>query len=558
MPKRKKSSRFEKIHKLLMQNKYVAFAVLPLVFYFIFFCFYSWPWIYHFNTWFFTDQGDGYQNVWNMWWINESVTKLHQLPWHTTLLHYPYGTSLVAQTLNPFNGFTAIGLMKVFNIVQAYNIMVIFSFVFGGTTAFWLCYYFTKRYTPSLIGGFIFTFSSYHFAHAIGHMQLVSLEWVPLFIMFWWMLLKTPRYRTAVGAAVALSLVLLCDYYYFLFCVSVAGLSLAYLWYTKEIPSIRLKSTYRPFLAFIVIAIFIVAPLPLALLHLNHTDPLIGAHNDRDFSVDPGTIFIDGGFWKFSHLTNLYWRGVPTYIAESSIYLTISVIGVSIWAFMKRKKLPAVTMFWLGVALIFIICSLGPRPVIRGNPIEHIPLPYAFLERIIPQLRLSGDPDRIIMMSTLALAIVVAIALSRLNLGLRKHRIFLGLFFVVLVLELWPNTLPMNVAKAYPKYVTALAKLPRGAVLDNGALSGAEQLYHQTIFNKPIALGYISRVPTSVDKNDNGFLQAIGQNRYDQLCSVYKLRYISTPIERPLNTNLPIIYKDNQTIIYDIKSSPNC
>ncbi len=182
---------------------------IPLLIYFAFFCFFTWPWITHFNGWFFTDSGDGLQNVWNMWWVKEALTELDQLPWHTHQLHYPYGVTLLGQTLNPFNGLVGIILQQFMSLTQAFNVMIIFSFVVGGLTTFWLCYYFTKAYLPSIIGGLIFTFSSYHFAHAIGHMQLVSLQWIPLFVLLWWKLITKPRYRTAVGASIALLLILL-------------------------------------------------------------------------------------------------------------------------------------------------------------------------------------------------------------------------------------------------------------------------------------------------------------------------------------------------------------
>src|SRR5579885_3150304 len=94
---------------------------LPVAIYFIFFTFYTWPWLPHFNHYFFTDYGDGLQNVWNIWWVNKSVTQLHQLPWHTDFLHYPYGVTLLGQTLNPFNGFVAIPLLKILSLNQVYN-----------------------------------------------------------------------------------------------------------------------------------------------------------------------------------------------------------------------------------------------------------------------------------------------------------------------------------------------------------------------------------------------------------------------------------------------------
>lgn len=227
--------------KLKLLGKWVG---LPLLVYFFFFCIFTWPWISNFNVSFMTDAGDGLQNVWNIWWINKSVTELNQLPWFTSYLHAPHGVTLLGQTLNPFNGFVALPLLGFLTLTQAFNVMIIFSFVVGGLTAFWLCYYFSRSYIPSLIGGFIFTFSSYHFAHAIGHMQLISLEFIPLFILLWWMFLKRPRYLTAVGAATALFLVLMCDYYYFLFSVLTAGMIVLYFWRTKQLPPLKEKKTW--------------------------------------------------------------------------------------------------------------------------------------------------------------------------------------------------------------------------------------------------------------------------------------------------------------------------
>jgi len=322
-----------------MLRHVVKWFAIPMAVYLAFFTLYAWTWMSHFNTHFFTDQGDGFQNVWNMWWVNKSVTQLHQLPWHTTYLHAPYGTTLIGQTLNPLNGFVAIFLLKVFSLVQAFNIMVVFSFVFGGVTAFWLCHYFSRKYVASLVGGFIFTFSSYHFAHAIGHMQLVSLEFIPLFILMWWKLLTKPRYRLAVAAAIVLLLVLLCDYYYFMYSVAAAGLVAIYLWRTKQLAPMKLRASYRPWATFAILAALLAAPLPLMLLKTNAHDPLLGSHDSRVFSTDLFSTVIDGGFWHFAALTNSYWHNIKAYIAESSVYFGLSVITLVTIAAWQRNKL---------------------------------------------------------------------------------------------------------------------------------------------------------------------------------------------------------------------------
>jgi hypothetical protein len=152
--------------------------------YFVIFIIYTYPAILHFSSHFYADTGDGMQNVWNIWWVNKAITQLHQLPWYTRYLHYPFGVSLIGHTLNSFNGFIAIPLLNFLSLTQAYNAIVICSFVVGGFTMFLLARYQTKSYWASIIAGFIFTFSNYHFAHAGCHLQLVALEWIPLYLLY--------------------------------------------------------------------------------------------------------------------------------------------------------------------------------------------------------------------------------------------------------------------------------------------------------------------------------------------------------------------------------------
>jgi hypothetical protein len=534
-------------------------VVLPTLVYFALFCLFTWPWITHFNRDFFTDVGDGLQNVWNMWWIDKSVGQLHVLPWFTTYLHAPWGVTLVGQTLNPINGFVGIILMHFMSLMQAFNVMITFAFIFGGLTMFWLCRYLTKAYVPSLIGGAMFTFSSYHFAHALGHMQLVSLEFIPLFVLLWWKLLIKPGYRLAVGAALALLLVLFCDYYYFLYSLLMAVFIAGYLLYRKDITidAFRQKQNWRPLLVFVVLCLVLVAPLPVALLKANAHGGLVGAHDARTFSTDLASPFIDGGFWHFSSWTHLYWGHVRAYIAESTVYLGVSVWLLLVIAIWKRGKIHRDVVFWIGVGLFFGILSLGPRLLVNGDTIEHFPLPYALAEHIVPSLRLSGVPVRMMVMVTFAATILVAMVLAKVDIKKRRGQLLVGLFCVVLAFEMWPMTLPLT-PDTQPRYVIALKALPAGVVLDNAAPDGSEQLLHQTSHEHKMILGYISRTPQKLLDEEGPMVSDITLGKYTLLCQQYKLRYFTTPATRPLKTNFPIVYQDNQAIIYDLKNSPNC
>ncbi len=535
--------------------KYVA---IPILIYFGLFCFFTWPWITHFNSHFLTDTGDGLQNVWNMWWVNKSLTELHQLPWHTEFLHAPYGVTLIGQTLNPVNGFAGIVLQQVMSLSKAFNVMVIFSFVFGGLSMFWLCYYFARRYTASIIGGAVFTFSSYHFSHAIGHMQLVSLEFMPLYILLLWKLLKKPTYALAAGAALSLLMVLFSDYYYFLYSLMLSVFILGYLWWRKELPSFKKRENFLPMTVFAGLGLVLIAPLPAALLLLNKRETLLGFHDARIFSTDIATPVINGGFWRFHWLTDWYYVHIRGFISESTIYMGLSVITLFIIGLWKKTKIHKDIIFWIAVAFFFGVMSLGPRLMIGGKTIEQVPLPYIFMERLIPGLKLSGMPVRMMVMVTFSAAIVTAMVLARLKLSNKKQVALLVIFCVVFILEMWPRGLPLTESKFLP-YVTFLKNLPeKGILLDNAAVSEPVQLYNQTSHEQKMTLGYVSRIPQPLVTKEQAIPTLFAEQKYDQLCTQFKIRYITTPAQRPLTTSSLVIYQDSQAIIYDLGNGSGC
>ena len=75
----------------------IKHGFLPALFYFFMFCLLTWPLVRSFSTHFFTDDGDGFMNIWNLWWVNTAVSQpsLHPSIWHTDMLHWPFVTTLL-------------------------------------------------------------------------------------------------------------------------------------------------------------------------------------------------------------------------------------------------------------------------------------------------------------------------------------------------------------------------------------------------------------------------------------------------------------------------------
>lgn len=528
----------------------------PPAFYFAAFCLLTWPLITKFSTHYFADTGDGLQNIWNQWWVNKAVTELGKLPWHTEYLHYPFGISLVGHTLNPFNGFVAIPLLRALSLVQAHNVIVTGSFVLGGYTAFLLAYRLSGAYVPSLAAGYIFTFSSYHFARAQGHLQLVSLEWLPLFILLWDLLLSRPTIARATGAAAALFLVLLCDYYYFLYALVAGYIFLRRQAYVLKDNLYPFKKPYLvPLSVFAAAAALLCGPLVGALTIGSLGDPWLGAHLPEEFSLDLPGLFIYGGHWRFAALTEWYWGRLPGNIHERSVHLGLSVLALLGYVWLKRKEAAVRgTGVWFLIFGLFTVLSLGPALQVWGQRVPFTSLPYGWLELALPPLRMSGMPVRMVVMATLSAAVLSAAGLKLLLSGPPRARLVAGALSLLLAVEYLPSPMPASQV-AVPPCVQALRDLPPGGVLDLSE-SLSLPLYYQTVHQQPIAFGYTARVPKSVLERDLELAQTFGARRFAELRERYGIRYIlaeKAPVELRQSPEADVVCADGQLTLFALR-----
>lgn len=534
--------------------------IYPTSIYFIIFCILTYPLILLFRTHFFTDTGDGLQNVWNIWWINKAVTELHQNPWHTNYLHYPHGTSLLGHTLNPFNGFIGIVLLKFMTLIETHNSIVLFSFTTAGLTSFWLAYYITKSYRSSIIAGFIFSFSQYHFMHAEGHLQLVSLELIPLFVLCWYRLLTKPNFIKSIITAIVLFGVLLCDYYYFFYCILTIIISMTwYAYSTKNFIFFTKREFAIPFMVLIFTSAITSGVLVTNLLLKNHNDPFLGEHDPLLYSLDLLAPFIPGGHWRFAELTEFYWSRLPGNINESSAYVGLSVVVLTCYAWKKRNKLRSIHpsfSLWYLIFFVFWMLSLGPAISIAGETVFTTITPYGILQLLFPPLELSGVPARMMVMVMLSASVISAMSLSILFNSTSPKRKYLGAVLgLVMCIEFLPTPIPSTPA-LIPDYVNILKQMPEtGGVIDT-ITPPSTALYHQTIHAKPMADGYISRYPTSVVVEDLLKNQLIENNEYEKLSAEYGISYLVTDSnidKTAFLSNLKLIHEASGVAVYAIK-----
>ena len=178
------------------------------------------------------DGFDGWQNYWNLWWVKRALVDSTTSPFFTGLLYYPTGVSLLFHTLNPFNGLFTLPVQLALGLIPAYNVAVLFSFAVGGFGAYLLARHGlgTGRYSrpAAFVAGLVFTFAPVHIAHLLGHLQVLSLEWIPFLRV-----VPAPHARAQARRDVALTvfflvLIALCDWYFVLYCAILTAVVLVY------------------------------------------------------------------------------------------------------------------------------------------------------------------------------------------------------------------------------------------------------------------------------------------------------------------------------------------
>ena len=500
------------------------------------FCALTWPRITQFSTYFFCDLGDGLQNVWNMWWIRKAVTELHQSPWHTTWVHYPFGFSLHGHTLNPFNGLLGVVLQEFMTLRQTHNALIVLGFAAGGLTAFWLALRVSGSYGGSLLAGYVFTFSQFHFAHAEGHMNFVSLQWLPLFLLLALLLVEQPTIGVGIAAALALFGVYLCDYYYVFY--SVVAVVLLVLWtaWQRKDPWFWTREGYRrPVAALFLVSAATTGALLTAFGWSNWKDPFVGSHAPDVYSLDLLALVVPGGHWRFARLTEGYWSRLPGNIHESSVYLGYGVLFLLVYAWRGRRAMPGIA-HWFIVLAFFGVMALGPVLHVWGHEVPFLPLPYRLLEWVFPPLRLSGVPVRMVVMVTLAAAVIAAVGVGRLwKIGGRRRWALVPLLMLIGV-EYLPRHIPA-VAPPNTDFVEAL-KSPsaRGAYIEvsEQPLRGGIALYFQTQHEQPMAFGYTSRTTLSLERKETELRRLAATGQWQILACEYGFRWLLTDTERPL------------------------
>ncbi len=473
--------------------------------------------------------GDEYQALWTFWWIGYSLFTLHTSPLLTSYVYYPIGANLISTPLAPIESLLTVPL-QVLGLPFAMNFMIFLGFTLSGLFMYILAFYITKNRYGSIIGGFIYSFSAIHIAQAFGHLHWINIEFIPLFIFSFLMLIKEKSQKYALlSAASFLLLTFMGDIEQAIMSGIFALIILIYYLFAEERKSI-LNTRFAFLLLEILLIVFILGSpifIPMASAIKNGVLSTVNAQASTPYTelYSPDLLnFIVPGFMNglLLPLSSNFFNLVSADTAERTVYAGYTVIALLIIAlyaeYKKGNKLKDVRL-WFAALVIFFLLSIGPYIQI-GGALTPIPSLY-LLYHHIPILNVLREPGRFDIIVQLILGIFAALGFAELEKRLTSSKSFLSksmnLFIVIgLLLVIEYNTIPLSASQVsnhygngyIPKVYGELGSLPGNfSVLILPALpnyvTGAPEkypgyaLYYQTAFKKPVVGGYVGRSNTT-------------------------------------------------------------
>ena len=314
--------------------------------------------------------------IWCLVWWPYAIAH-HLNPFVTRLIFAPAGFNLTWSTSIPLLSLLALPLTAAVGPITAFNLLCVACPALAAWTAFLLCHSVTRRFGPSLLGGYIFGFSSYMLAQVFGgHLNLLAAFLIPLVVH-----LVLARLQERVGRrAFALGLLALVTAQFLiateiLATMTVFGaLALAAAWAMGE-PALRrrIAGLAAPILfAYLGMAI-LVSPYLYYLFAGFRAIPIYSTNRHSsdllNFVVPTRTIALGSAIGLFRHAS----AGFTSNVAEQAAYVGLPLLAIAIWFVLERRRMLEARLLGL-MLMVTAVASMGPRLHVAGRSYFKLPV----------------------------------------------------------------------------------------------------------------------------------------------------------------------------------------
>ena len=470
----------------------------------------TWPLSLNLSTHILGAGGDAPMFVWNAWWLKQVMFDGQSL-FNTNYIFWPQTIGLYFHTLALVNSVVIALLSTVVNLVLAFNVWFLTSVALSGLFTFLLVKHLTKSDLSAFFSGIIFAFAPYLTMHWLGHYNLITVWFIPLFAWLIIRLKETYNFKFSIWAGIVAGLASLNDFYNPVFLFGFLLLFIIWLYVERKKENAKLIKHWLTLLS-AWLAVWGIWWLPTLLSKQSQIETMTHEQITAFYGADM-VRYLTPSFlnpfwgWLASMVPGRFSGGV-----EGTIFLGFTpLILVAIYLIYKFKNKIKETVFpsvwfWLILILGFGLLSFGPYLKIVER-ILYVPLPYAWVSYIVPIWDNLRVPARFSLMVIFGLAVLAGFALTYLFTKIKtpkNQRIIFWALSALIIMEFIPAPYPLMDLTIPPVYdqirddktSESLLEIPWGVNSGYGTQGffDAKFQYYATYHNKKIALGSISRV----------------------------------------------------------------
>ena len=150
---------------------------------------------------------------WNLWWVRHAIFDLHVSPLYTNFVVYPFVSPLAGHTLALLWGVVSAPFQLIFGLIPTFNAIIVLSFVLAGVAMYAFVRKHVQRASVALLAGLIFAFTPAMMQRAsVGHLDKISIFWLPVCLLLWDKVVETKRWTWAVMVGLCVYLSWLTDF----------------------------------------------------------------------------------------------------------------------------------------------------------------------------------------------------------------------------------------------------------------------------------------------------------------------------------------------------------
>lgn len=348
--------------------------------------------------------------MWCLVWWPHAISH-HLNPLFTNLLWTPFGFNLAWSVCIPLQSVVMAPITIAFGPIFAFNTLSLMFPALDAWAAFILCRHLVQEYWTSLLGGFIYGFSSYILGQqAIGHMHMTAAFIVPLLVYLALLHLEGNLSRLSFIALLSILLVLqflaTTEIFATIFFFGVITIAVAMWIMPEERP--RLFDLATSIGCSLAIAIVVLSPylyyIVVAHPFAGPIWPSVSFSLDLANSVIPGSLLFLGQVLGPGRVDDWILHGV---VENGGGYVGLPLIAIAVAFGYSRWRDPISRMITVLLVITYLLC-LGPRLHFAGHTLFGLPW------KLFGHLPLLNNalPTRFAVYLFLALAITTALWLK--------------------------------------------------------------------------------------------------------------------------------------------------